>query len=236
MNKSQTTPIILDSIPFDLNPDSLIEKFQLENFSATERDQFEQLIQNASSVARPKAMYKYAGMSIHDENLVQIDTQLFQSRMLSLNLSGLDAVFPYVATCGTEIDAFLSPFTQNPTATWAHVIKMSLLSSAYRYLLVHLQEIYGNPGPISNMTPGASDEDIWPIEDLEKLFQILGDTMETIGVQHIADYVMEPSVTVAGILFPKEQSYVNCQVCHRNDCSEREAPFDQKLWMELIEM
>lgn len=236
MSHKPTSPIVLDAVPFQLNPAELIEVFKLETIQDIQMAEFEALVAQAKKIAKPKAMYKFAHMSIHDDTKVKIESEIFHSKMLSLNLSGLSEVFPYVATCGAEIEAFSKSYLNEPQSVWCHAIKMSLLSSAYRYLLIHLQETYGIVGPISNMTPGASDEEIWPIDDLEKLFHLFGNTEEKIGVSHIADYLMEPSVSVAGILFPKEETYVNCQVCHRSDCTERTAPFDQKLWFELIEM
>jgi hypothetical protein len=35
---------------------------------------------------------------------------------------------------------------------------------------------------------------------------------------------------VSGIFFPSESGFESCQLCRRDPCSERRAPFDADLW------
>jgi len=41
---------------------------------------------------------------------------------------------------------------------------------------------------------------------------------------------MVPNKTVSGVRFPTEHDFRACQVCHRDDCPSRSAPFDAELW------
>jgi len=41
---------------------------------------------------------------------------------------------------------------------------------------------------------------------------------------------MVPEMSVSGILFPTETGYASCQVCHREDCRLRKAPFDEEIY------
>ena len=46
---------------------------------------------------------------------------------------------------------------------------------------------------------------------------------------------MIPNKTVSGLLFPTEEDFHTCQVCHRDPCPNRRAPFDAAVWQSLRE-
>jgi hypothetical protein len=46
-------------------------------------------------------------------------------------------------------------------------------------------------------------------------------------------FLMIPNKTVSGIYFPTERDFRTCQVCHREKCPNRRAPFDQTLWESI---
>jgi hypothetical protein len=41
---------------------------------------------------------------------------------------------------------------------------------------------------------------------------------------------MVPTKSVSGILFPTEDGYANCQLCPRQACPNRRAPYDEMLY------
>jgi predicted transcriptional regulator len=41
---------------------------------------------------------------------------------------------------------------------------------------------------------------------------------------------MVPSKSVSGILFPTEQTFASCQLCPREGCPSRQAPYDPALY------
>ena len=47
-----------------------------------------------------------------------------------------------------------------------------------------------------------------------------------------ADQVMFmiPTMSVSGIVYPTETDFASCQVCHREGCPRRTAPFDEAVW------
>ena len=63
-----------------------------------------------------------------------------------------------------------------------------------------------------------------------ELFSLLGDAPADIGVTLTDSYLMVPNKTISGIRFPTSVDFRSCQVCHREDCPSRSAPFDQALW------
>jgi hypothetical protein len=55
---------------------------------------------------------------------------------------------------------------------------------------------------------------------------------QLIGVRLLDSMLMLPSQTVSGLLFETESDYVNCQLCPREHCPNRRAPFDVGLLQE----
>ncbi len=65
-----------------------------------------------------------------------------------------------------------------------------------------------------------------PIEQQRGLFALLGDVEQAIGVRLTESFLMIPNKTTSGILFPTEADFRSCEVCHRENCPARHAPFN----------
>ncbi len=83
---------------------------------------------------------------------------------------------------------------------------------------------------LSNMSPGSLED--WPISEQLPLFSLFGDPDKAIGVR-LTDYMlMLPRKSISGILFPSEESFTACQLCPRERCPSRRAPYDEALAAE----
>jgi hypothetical protein len=71
---------------------------------------------------------------------------------------------------------------------------------------------------------------IWPIEQQEKLFSLLGNVKEAVGVTLTESYLMVPNKTTSGVIFPTERAIQTCQVCRRENCPSRRASFNPYAW------
>ncbi|HSP90150.1 MAG TPA: vitamin B12 dependent-methionine synthase activation domain-containing protein, partial [Vicinamibacterales bacterium] len=154
------------------------------------------------------------------------------SRVLRRNLDAVERVFPYVATCGTEADAVAAPGGDLVQALWLWTIKDRLLAAARHHLRDHLATRYRMTHS-ATMHPGSGDADVWPIEQQEALFSVFGDVESLIGVRLTDSMLMIPTMSVSGIVFPTETEFASCQVCHREGCPRRTAPFDEAVWQEV---
>jgi len=220
-------PALMD-IPFELDLASILETVHIAPDSpdaATVRE----LIDKAQDVARPKALFQESFIRAKDAETVTIENATFTSRMLRENLDGVERVFPFVATCGHELDEvpladgdFLMEF-------WWDAIKAVLLGGAIRHLNAHLKERFALE-KTSSMSPGSGDATVWPIEQQRELFALLGDVKALVGVELTDSCLMKPNKTVSGIVFPTEVDFRTCQVCRREDCPSRSAAFDAALW------
>ena len=78
------------------------------------------------------------------------------------------------------------------------------------------------------MSPGRLVN--WPLSEQAALFTLLGDPHEAIGVHLTDSYLMVPTKSVSGVRFPTEQSFESCQLCPRERCHGRKAPYDSGLY------
>ncbi len=62
------------------------------------------------------------------------------------------------------------------------------------------------------------------------LFALLGDVRSAIGVELTDSLLMVPRKSVSGILFVAEETFASCQLCPRQDCPNRRAPYDAGLF------
>jgi hypothetical protein len=219
---------ILSDIPFSLDAASLGERMCLAPESADARA-LEKLIRLAEKTARPKAVYRECYIEQKSSDTVAIDGIIFSSRALRINLEKPDRVFPFVATCGSEVDAVVFEKEDFLEAFWWEEIKTDLLTFARRHLINTLAERF-RLGKTAAMSPGSGDLDIWPIEQQTLLFSLLGDVEAAIGVQLSDVFLMTPVKSISGIRFPTEKDFRSCQVCRREKCPSRRAPFDLELW------
>jgi hypothetical protein len=100
------------------------------------------------------------------------------------------------------------------------------LSMSERRLRKHLKSHYGLE-KLSSMSPGSLKD--WPIEEQKPLFSLLGDVKRLVGVRLTEKMLMIPRKSISGIFFPKEVTFLSCQLCPRERCPSRIAPYDDKL-------
>ncbi|MBN2581421.1 MAG: vitamin B12 dependent methionine synthase [Planctomycetes bacterium] len=218
----------LIDIPFELDVVSIAKTVHIEPDSPDGRT-LRELIEKAWQIAQPKAMYKEAFIDGKGADTVTVGGLTFTSRMLRANLEPVERIFPFIATCGHEMDTADLPAGDFLIEFWWDAIKAVLLGGAIRHLNEHLKQRYAL-GKMSSMSPGSGDVDIWPIEQQRELFSLLGDVKGQIGVELTESFLMKPNKTVSGICFATKVDFHSCQVCRREDCPSRTAPFDLALW------
>lgn len=218
----------LIDIPFELDMVSIARTVHVEPDSPDGRT-LRELIEQARQIARPKALYREAFIDSKGADTVAIEGLTFTSRMLRANLDRVERVFPFVATCGHEMDMVTLPAGDFLVEFWWDAIKAVLLGGAIRHLSEHLKQRFAL-GKAASMSPGSGDVDVWPIEQQRELFALLGDVKGQIGVELTESFLMKPNKTVSGICFATEVDFHSCQVCRRKDCPSRSAAFDPALW------
>ncbi|MFC1884965.1 hypothetical protein ACFL2O_09355 [Thermodesulfobacteriota bacterium] len=218
-------------IPFAFNTKQLFEYLRIE--PDTDRAKaFEDLVGKVREVGKPKALYKESFIDKKGEDTITLDGITFKSLALRKNLDSIERVFPYVATCGTEIDDIEVGKGDLQKKMWISVLKENLLQASMHFLGENLAERY-RVSNLSSMNPGSGDASVWPFEQQRKLFEICGDVESLIGVKLTKSLVLVPDMSLVGIFFPTEVDFQSCQLCHREKCRLRRAPFDRELWESI---
>ena len=222
---------ILDDIPFEAGIEAVARRVRVE-LSGPLGDELVLYVGQAQAVARPKAMYRVGYVEERGEDWVRIGGQRFTSRVLAVNLEPVHRVFVYVATCGMELQEWAQARSDPLEQYWSNVVQEMALRSASRALNAHLEGLY-DPGRTSAMAPGSLGE--WPLSEQRPLFAFLGDTVQAIGVRLSESLLMVPTKSVSGIRFATEERFESCQLCPREDCPGRRAPYDAELYARKYE-
>jgi hypothetical protein len=218
---------ILDTIPFEPDLDTALSELHLERGSPDAKDA-EELIEAACRVAKPKAIYDACYIEAKTDDTVTLRGTTFASRVLRVNLEKAHKAFPYVATCGTELDELDIAPEDLIRRFWLDEIKGMALGAAMGHLREHLASEYAFRH-LSSQSPGDASHDLWPIEQQKELFSVFGDVETLIGVALTDSFLMIPNKSVSGIYFPTEVSFESCKLCPRAICPNRRAPFDRDL-------
>lgn len=219
---------ILDDIPFELDLDTLLSTVHVDKESEDAKD-IQDLMETVAPVIKPKAIYEVSYIESREYDTVNIGGVAFTSRVLRVNLDQVERVFLYIATCGSEVDEIAIPSDDFMRPFWLDTIKGMALGASTKHLREYLNRKYAL-GKTSSMSPGAGAKDVWPIEQQRHLFSVFGDVEGLIGVKLTDSFLMIPNKSVSGMYFPTEIRFESCQLCAREVCPGRRAPYDRDLW------
>jgi hypothetical protein len=191
-----------------------------------------QLAKAAEEAARPRAAWRCAeDIAVLDTLRVTVSGIEFRSEMLAHNLESATCVWPYLASCGPELDGLasrpdLATVFEDPLAEfWLDCIKALALDSAFETLRRTVLAQAGE-GRLSTMNPGSGAATLWPIEQQRPLFKLLGGTArEYTGVELGDSCLMSPNKSVSGFFFHGAEDFDSCAYCERENCPGRRVPF-----------
>lgn len=217
--------ITLTDVRVELSMEDLGKRLHVRADSP-QRAELSNLVESAASVARPKAIGGIAYVDERGEDYVVLDGIRFDSRVLAVNLARSGRVFPYVATCGVELDVWASGLDDFLYRYWSEAIREAALRLAMGAMFDWVDDTF-QPGKTSRMNPGSLAD--WPLEQQVPLFRLLGDVEDAVGVKLTESMLMVPSKSVSGIRFGTGDSFESCMLCPRVECPNRRAPYDPDL-------
>jgi len=218
---------ILEHIPVNLDLEEI--KKRLHMGKSGDWSQVQTLVEESQSLISAKAVYKVCYIESKHEDAVTIDGRSLKSRVLRKNLNNVERIFPYVVTIGNRLEEKTRACTDLLKKYYLDTIGNVALNSTQKYLKDQFRSRYALNG-MSCMSPGSLKD--WAIEEQRSLFSILGDVKSAIGVGLNETLVMIPNKSLSGIYFPTEIPFYSCQLCHRENCPTRKAPYDEKLARE----
>jgi len=224
MDKS--TVEVLNYIPFNLKREQVMARLRLRQKSEQVESMVDGLIGQVQPVVRPKAIYRVSWVDNKTPEGVEIDGVKFTSRVLRANLDKVERVFPYVATCGTELEEIRIPAGDVLKTYCLDVIKLLALGTAIAFMSEAVKKRYAL-GQTSHMNPGSLED--WPLTQQKQLFSLFDHVEGKIGVRLTESLVMYPLKSTSGIYFTSEIRFESCQLCPREKCIGRRAPYSPEL-------
>lgn len=218
--------MLLENIPFEINTTTLMKRLRIDRESKY-ADEFQGLAQEALETGKPKAVYRVVPIDSKSDDSIQAGGITFSSRVLRVNLEEANRIFPYVATCGLELEEWAAQKNDMLHQFWADAITQAALFSAVQALEKYQIEKH-SLGKTAVMSPGSFED--WPITEQKALFTLIGNTQETIGVRLTESCLMLPIKTLSGIRFSTEETFESCMLCPRGDCPGRRAAYDKGLY------
>ncbi len=216
---------ILDNIPIHLDAEEVLKELHLGEKKGYS-DIVQELVELASSIIQPKAIYEVSYVDNKNNDTVDIGGIKFTSHVLRVNLAKIGRVFPYIVTIGKELEGKEASLDNLLKQYCLDAIGDEALSLIEQYLEDYLKKKY-KLGQISSMSPGSLKD--WPITQQKQLFSIFDNVEGSIGVKLNPSLLMIPRKSESGIYFPTEVKFYSCQLCSRERCMDRQAPYDKNL-------
>ncbi|MDD5701004.1 MAG: hypothetical protein PHU23_03045 [Dehalococcoidales bacterium] len=225
IEKAQAVELI-DNIPLNLDIAKIMVRLELHGGSKLDESSVRELADTASKVARPRALYRESFITGKTGNSVEIDGTEFVSHLLRINLDRADRVFPYIATCGKELDSLQVSGADDSLIYCLKLIKEMTLTAAVSRLQDYLSCKYALDF-IFILDPGEMQA--WPSDHRKLLFSLLGNVEKPIGVRLTEDNSLIPAYSRTGIFYHADIEFESCQLCSKEPCMTRRAPYNPEL-------
>jgi hypothetical protein len=224
VERAQDRVSILDDIPVDVDVPMVMAAVKSNGANKRVEANVAELIELVKPIVRPKVIYRTAQVTMADGKRLEIEGTAFTHHVASLNFARGERVFPYVATCGVEIEKVKFPDLLKDYCL--NVLKnVILMRAAGKYFEEHLKTKY-NLQEVSRMGPG---EAMGSTAQQRGLFSLLGDVEGGIGVKLSPHNMMVPEKSTSGIYFETAVKIESCQLCP-NPCPNRRGPYDPELF------
>ncbi|MFO8140848.1 MAG: hypothetical protein R6T87_02955, partial [Marinobacter sp.] len=117
-------------MPVSLDAGRVLERMNIRKKRDGMEKSIQEIIELALPIAKPKAVYEVSYIDSKYDEAVDIGGIRFTSRVLRDNLEEANRVFPFVATCGNEIDNIDIPANEFMKCYFLDQIKEMILELA----------------------------------------------------------------------------------------------------------
>lgn len=215
-------------MPIIIYHEALLKRLRLNPESPLQQE-FQRLLQEAEAVGCPQGAFLEAPVSHVTENSLAIAGTTFQGEMLVQAVGRMPWVYPFIATCGIELEAWGEHKEDPLQKFWASEIMAEALNQALVNVKTKIVEKF-KPKATAMISPGAMAD--WPLGEQERLFTVLGKAPERIGVRLTEEFMMLPIKTLTGVIFPVDQDLSECVYCDRSNCPERKMQSNRTVEMD----
>ena len=188
---------LAQQLPIKLEAAPLLKKLRIAADPHDEDFQsFSRMLDEARAIARPQYAYGIAAVEEKGTDTVLIEGRLIKSSLVRQNLDQTHRVFPYIATCGSELDRWSQAYTDLLENYWTDEIKTRALQLAIMAMRQTVKETYFVGQDLSQMSPGSLPE--WPHPEQACLFDLLQEEAAAMEVRLTDSFLMVPSKSVSG--------------------------------------
>ncbi|MBP7707439.1 MAG: hypothetical protein KA243_09360 [Candidatus Aminicenantes bacterium] len=180
------------------------------------------LIELARTLIAPRAVYDVSFIGTMGEGTVEVGGVTMASPVLRGQLDGINRVFPFIVTVGPALERAAGAQDDILKQYYLEEMANLALEKAAAWLAGTIEARFGLDR-LSSLSPGSLAD--WPITEQPKLFSLFGDTEKLVGVRLTDSMLMIPRKSISGIFFPSEEGFSACQLCDRERCPGRKAPF-----------
>ena len=180
------------------------------------------LIELARTLIAPRAVYDVSFIGTMGEGTVEVGGVTMASPVLRGQLDGINRVFPFIVTVGPALERAAGAQDDILKQYYLEEMANLALEKAAAWLAGTIEARFGLDR-LSSLSPGSLTD--WPITEQSKLFSLFGDTEKLVGVRLTDSMLMIPRKSISGIFFPSEEGFSACQLCDRERCPGRKAPF-----------
>lgn len=213
---------VLDDFDFTVSEDEVLKRCRAER-GEEEGERVLELYAEAYRVGRPKILVKEVPVVDVNATTVRVGEVELVNAFVRGKLLQAPFAFAFVATCGTEVEAWSQTLSDFVDRYYVDEVKKLWIGCAIRAMEEKVRGLVAPDAKLAALNPGSLPA--WPIDSQRDLFAILGDTKSAIGVELTKSCLMIPAKSVSGILFPDHTGHVNCALCPRKNCPNRRAPF-----------
>ena len=215
-------------IPVELNETVLQDRLKLRERLRSSKD-FQWAVEQARNLIHPRGIVGIAHVSSKNETTLKIDTEIFTSKILRVNLDSCDEVYPFLVTIGQELENLAAQQTSLTKKFFLEIIGDFSLTNAMWYIESKIKE-NNSLKRISSMSPGSLEN--WGIKQQIPLFKLFNKEAEQLGVNLTPSMLMKPRKSLSGIAFQTTKSFISCQLCPRDRCPGRRAKYSPEKFAE----
>jgi hypothetical protein len=130
---------VIDNVPVKLELDDVVKKTRIRSMNDNFKDIINELLDMVHPIAKPKALFEISRVENRQGDLMEIGGIKFTSHILRVNLDRIDTVFPYIVTCGREVDEIEIPASQMLKYYFMDQIREIITRSTLNYLVDHIR-------------------------------------------------------------------------------------------------
>ncbi|MGI5873811.1 MAG: hypothetical protein ACOX8R_04035 [Bacillota bacterium] len=187
------------------------------------------LLAKTDQIASPKAFYMESVVEKIENGVVTVDGHAFHSPILCKKLKDCKIVYPYLSTCGKELADYGLELTDMMDKFAFDAVMEFYRRQIDAAVKGAIENLLPEKTVVSTSNPGSLID--WHIREQRTLFNLFGEAGEKSGVVLNENYLMFPVKSVAGIAFGGSGVSHDCELCQKENCPGRKAPFSMKAYL-----